>query len=365
MCIYFGDNAFDGGYFDSSLNGPNNFMDEYRNTFSENENFSFYDNIHDKDNEKIVLEKTDSQTDKNNNNLPSHEKFLIEKNEKNKIIDNESNKKINLVHEIRKEKEEIPEERIVKDKLSKQKDTIFPMNNEKKLECINLGEKKGSQGNEGKVVKEKNRFGRKKKNDTKKGKHNKNSNDNIINKIKGGFFYFIRDFIKKHSINNKIELKKIPSEFIANVTKKTNEKLWKMKISEILMNQEISTKYSTLDRYENRKIIEKIYSENKEINVIKILELTFEELFIIFRRKLKDKEDMKKLEEMKDKIEGLDLNEINNKYEDFEWLINGIKKKYDNNLNEDEIRYIKQVENLCLGYEDWFDNKPTRKNQKV
>jgi len=160
MCICFGENSFEDEYFDSSLNGPNNFMDEDRNIFSENENFSFYDSIHDKDNEKIVLEKTDSQTDKNNNNLPSQEKFLIEKNEKNKIIDNESNKKINLVHEMKKEKDEIPEERIVKDKLSKQKDTIFPMNNEKKLEYINLGEKKR---NEGKVVKEKNRFGRKKK----------------------------------------------------------------------------------------------------------------------------------------------------------------------------------------------------------
>ena len=237
MCICFGVNLFDDEYFDSSLNEPNNFLHEYRNTFSMNENILFYDNIHDKsgntfgkDNEKKILEKTDSQTDKSNNNLPSQEKFLIEKNEKNKIIDNESNKKINLLHEMKKEKDEIPEERIVKDKLLKQKDVIFPMNNEKKLECINLGEKKGNQGYEGKVVKEKKQFGRKKKNDTRKGKHNKNSGDNIINKIKGGFFHFIRDFIKKHSINNKIETKKIPSEFIANVTKKTNEKLWKMKI---------------------------------------------------------------------------------------------------------------------------------------
>ena len=112
-----------------------------------------------------------------------------------------------------------------------------------------------------------------------------------------------------------------------------------MKISDIFDNQTISTRNNTLDRYENRKIIEKIYSEKEEINVIKILELTFEELFIIFRRKLNDKEDMKKLEEMKDKIEGLDLNEINNKYEDIEWLINGIKKKYDNNLNEEHLLY--------------------------
>ena len=100
-----------------------------------------------------------------------------------------------------------------------------------------------------------------------------------------------------------------------------------MKISEILMNQEISTKYSTLDRYENRKIIEKIYKENKEINVIKILELTFEELFIIFRRKLNDPEDMKRLEEMKDKIDGLDLLETNNSA----WMIENNQIYFDTN----------------------------------
>ena len=117
-------------------------------------------------------------------------------------------------------------------------------------------------------------FGRKKKRDNKLEKHKKNSEDNIIFKIKAAFFNFIRDIIKKHSINYKINLKKLPREFISDLNKHLNETLWKMKISEILMNQEISTKYSTLDRYENRKIIEKIYSEKEEINVIKILELT-------------------------------------------------------------------------------------------
>ena len=215
----------------------------------------------------------------------------------------------------------------------------------------NLNEEKNRKFEE----KKKNMLGRKKKNDNIIAKHNKNLEDNIIFKIKAAFFIFISDFIKKHSINYKINLKLLPYNFISDMKKNSNETLWTMKISDILYNQTISTSYNTLDRDEDRKIIDKIYAEKEEINVIKILELTFEELFIIFRRKLNDKEDMKKLEEMKDKIEGLDLNEINNKYEDIECLINRIKKNYGNSF--DEIENIEQLKSLCLGYEDWFKNK--------
>ncbi len=91
-------------------------------------------------------------------------------------------------------------------------------------------------------------------------KHNKNSEDNIINKIKGTFFNFIRDIIKKHSINYKINLKMLPYNFISDLKKNSNETLWTMKISDILYNQTISTRYNTLNRYENRKIIDKIYA---------------------------------------------------------------------------------------------------------
>ena len=59
---------------------------------------------------------------------------------------------------------------------------------------------------------------------------------------------------------------------------------------------------------------------------------------------------------MKDKIEGLDLNEINNEYEDIEWLINRIKKNYGNSFGEIEYK----LKSLCLGYEDWFNNKIAR-----
>ena len=82
--------------------------------------------------------------------------------------------------------------------------------------------------------------------------------------------------------------------------------------------------------------------KKKERNVIKILELTFEELFIIFRRKLNDPEDLLKLEKMKDKIEGIDLNENNNQYDDFVIYLERYKNDKD---------YIEKITKICLNYE--------------
>ena len=202
-----------------------------------------------------------------------------------------------------------------------------------------------------------NNCGRNKLNSNKKWKHNKISEDNIINKIKAYFINtFIRLLLKMYSLNKNIDLKKLPTKgFISDLTKQTNERLFNMKIKDILCEQPISTKYSTFDTFENKLIIEKIYEENKEINVIKILELTFEELFIIFRRKLKDPEDMEKLEEIKAKIEGLDLLEENNKCKDVEDLI---KEQEKDNGKE----YIEEIKRLCLGYIKWFNDKNKRKS---
>ena len=112
-----------------------------------------------------------------------------------------------------------------------------------------------------------------------------------------------------------------------------------------------------IDKYYNRKIIDKIYEEKKEINVIKILELTYEELFIIFRRKLNDPEDIEKLKEIKDKIKGLDLLE-NNNYNDIEYLIDKIKeneKRYKpDNDNSELNKYIEKIKIYCLIYEKYI-----------
>ena len=53
---------------------------------------------------------------------------------------------------------------------------------------------------------------------------------------------------------------------------------------DILKNQKISTKNKNSKEYQNKTIIDKIYKEKKEERVMKILELEFKELLIIFRR---------------------------------------------------------------------------------
>ena len=174
--------------------------------------------------------------------------------------------------------------------------------------------------------------------------------DNIIRKIKFYFFHFVFELIHKQLINKDIRLLKISYRAKNDLTYKGNERLLKMKISDILYEQEISPKYRFFTKDYNRKIIDKIYEEKKERNVIKILELTFEELFIIFRRKLNDSEDLKKLEEIKDKIKGLDLLE-NDKYQDVEYYI----KNYVGRCREKE--YIEKFKDVCLNYEKYFNSK--------
>ena len=192
--------------------------------------------------------------------------------------------------------------------------------------------------------------------------HTKNTKDNIIYKLKGNFINkFVIDSVNQNLINKKDKLKKLRcKKFIADLKLEKNIALFKMKMSDILCQQKISSKFSKFDEYENKKIIEKIYKEKKEIKVIKILELTFEELFIIFRRKLNDPNDIIKLEEIKDKIEGLDLLEENNKYQDIEYFI---KKLYKKNY-EDIDDYIKNVKEQCLNYKKWFCEKRGRASRK-
>ena len=180
--------------------------------------------------------------------------------------------------------------------------------------------------------------------------HSKYNKDNIMIKLKLYFFRFVFDLIHKQLINKDIRLLKISHRANIDLAYKGNERLLKMKISDILYEQEISPKYRFFTKDYNRKIIDKIYEEKKERNVIKILELTFEELFIIFRRKLNNSEDLKKLEEIKNKIKGLDLLE-NDNYQDVEYYI----KNYMNKYKDGE--YIETFKDVCLNYEKYFNSK--------
>ena len=137
-------------------------------------------------------------------------------------------------------------------------------------------------------------------------KHTLFSLDNIIRRIYFCFFRFMIDFLNKHLIKKNFHFGLVNRIYLC-CTMKEIERLWKMKISDIIYEKEINPTYRYFVQNHNKNIIDKIYKEKEEIYAIRILELTFEELFIIFRRKLNAIEDMKKLEEIKDKIEGIDL----------------------------------------------------------
>ena len=331
------------------------------NNNSDNENlYNIYDDFSEnlpvlQNNERYSIYpennlKTDfnsnSQISNQNNNpcLNEIENTFIHQTENN--FDKEENEAINKDNLYFINKKNIQE-----DKKSEKKNFVAEEKLKKKISNKKKVIKKNKIENDKQKI-----FGRKKKNSNKKGKHNKTTKDNMINKIKTHFFNsFIRYLIKEYAINKSIELKKLPTKgFISDLSKKNNERLFNMKISEILREQTISTKYSKFDKFENKKIINKIYDENIEKNVIKILELTFEELFIIYRIKLGDSKDKKKLEEIKDKIEGLDLLDEKNRCKGIEELIEELKKKH-------EEEYIEKVKTVCLGYKNFFNDKKERK----
>ena len=219
---------------------------------------------------------------------------------------------------------------------------------------------------------QKNKKGRKKKNDNNKRKHNKSCGDNIIIKIKGYFFSYIRDITKNNFINKRIYFRKLPYKFISNLSKNNNVRLINMKMKDILSEIPITTKNKKSHKFENKFIIKKIYEEKEEKKIIQILDLSFKELFIIFRRKLNFVKDIEDLETISKKIEGLDLLD-NNNYKDINYLIEQIKNKNVNLTEDSDIemfeddykKYTQDLRYFCCIYEQWFNKKIPRTSNKI
>ena len=175
---------------------------------------------------------------------------------------------------------------------------------------------------------QKKKYGRKKESEKDKGIHKKDSEDNIVNKIKGWVFHFIRYIISKYS-GGEYKIKKLKNSH----------------------------------KYENRHIVEKIMNgEEKNEIIIKILDLTYEEVFILFRRKLKCENDKNKLEEILKKFDGLNfLNDNNNKpIEDADFFIKNLKGEKD-----DGEEYKNKVRFRICNYKSWFSEKIGRQSKKI
>ena len=158
--------------------------------------------------------------------------------------------------------------------------------------------------------------------------------DDYIILIKVKFFHYIKDIIKKNSIEGNINLKKLPYNSISDLQRERNITLLNMKIKDILSETPIKIN-SRIDKAYNKKIIEKIYKEGKELKVIQILELTFKELFIIFRKKLNKKEDEEEIKNIAKKIEGLDLLD-NNNYPDINNCFDSLRQNNEEDPKETE-----------------------------
>ena len=288
--------------------------------------------------------------------------------EKNKISNESSKdyKKENIPFDINLNNNYKNKEKEEKNYLvdNKEKEIIF------KLEKIPKSEKTNDNLSK-KIRNKKNNCGRKKKSDNNKRKHNKSCGDNIIIKIKGYFFTFIRDITKNNFINKTLYFRKLPYKFISKLSKKFNVRLMNMQMKDILSEIPITSKNKKSHKFENKFIVEKLYKEEKEKKVIQILDLTFRELFIIFRRKLNYVGDKAELEIISKKIEDLDLLKDNN-YKDINYLIDQIRDKSknmdedsDTEITEDDYeKYIKELRYFCCIYEKWFKKKIARNSKK-
>ena len=238
------------------------------------------------------------------------------------------------------------------------KSQIFYIHKKRKSKNEEAIQKDESQKIQNDLNKKQKKLGRKSKKEETEREHSKYSEDNIIQKIKGNVDIFGIDILNKNS-NGKYDLKKLKNAHKACLKKDINMNLLKEKIGDILYREKISTKYSTFKSNENRKIIERI-RENKEKNkiLINILELTFEEVLILFRRNINYENDNIKLQEILSKFNGLNFLNDNAEYKDAEYFIDELKKK-----GHDE-KYIEIYKQLCCSYKSWFLKKNGRCSKK-
>ena len=163
--------------------------------------------------------------------------------------------------------------------------------------------------------------------------HGKNSEDNIVRKIKTHLMDQIV-ILLNNSLNDKTyPFYKIDKEINENLKKDFNMQLMEKTIAKIFYETPISSKYKkNYDISYNKKLIQKIYNENVEFNTIKLLQKKFIEMLRFIREN--------------------NLNEF----------LDSIKNKEKKNPNVEE--YLRAIKELFFNYENWFDVKKGRNRDK-
>lgn len=178
--------------------------------------------------------------------------------------------------------------------------------------------------------------GRKPKSSSTKSLHTKFSRDNILRKIKVKFFHKIVKYLNKIIISKYIKkvniLKLLNGKISQNNNINFNKKLLNSKLKDIFSLYEINGKFKLSGKYYNKEIINKIYEQNI-IEIMNILEMTFLEVFKIFR--------------------DLDSQKLNG-LEKIDSVIKEIKMK------ENNEEYIKKFKKIVLNFENYYLDKKVK-----
>ena len=193
--------------------------------------------------------------------------------------------------------------------------------------------------------------GRKKRTDKSKGNHNKNSEYNMITKIKIAIFQYAIDIINQNLPENK-EIFKLEHKVIRNLQKDLNIQMFDKTLKNLFLEINKSEKFKKIEYKDNNK---KIIGEIDEgiierERVKKILNLTFFELLEIFRKKKEEILSDKRLEEL-----NLLVGNEKEKESGYERFINKLKEE------KESVNYISKIFNLIFNYKNWFESKIGRK----
>ena len=227
------------------------------------------------------------------------------------------------------------------------------------------GKIKFTEENESKTV------GRKKAEDNSKRKHDRNSGDNIIKKIKKLFIEYSLKFInnvlnsylakkkiieymrtlgnnKKYYSNEELDniIKALDYKFIDNIKKEKELSLLNLPLKKIFSNK-ISPKYSTIKSDYNKNMIDLILNDERDnVNIMFAFNLTLGEWIDIFTYK-------RKLESF-EKLNEVNIKELEDKFVKVEQLINEI---YQKNYNKNYLTYFISY---TFNYKRWFMMKKGR-----
>ena len=165
--------------------------------------------------------------------------------------------------------------------------------------------------------------------------HNKDSQDNMMRKIKTNVMDWIVNLLNDSLKDKSVIIYKIDKSINEYLKRDFNIELMDRTIKDIFSNTKISAKYKkNNDEYANYSKIQKILEENEETKTIHYLNKRYIDMIDIIR---------------------------NNHLEQFLKNIKSKENRSDNiNIND----YMNSIRGLLLNYEDWFNTKKGRNRQK-